>query len=82
MFAFQDDTLNCIFSVCQPPPPPPPQLSGCILFASPRRTCHILLNDLLCNDTDILSVAVDIMTSVSTSQQRLECGKIYVRPVN
>ena len=33
-----------IFSVCAP------QLSGCI-FATPRRMCQILHNDLPCNDT-------------------------------
>ena len=29
---------------------PPPQLTGCILFATPRRAIF-LHNDLLCNDT-------------------------------
>ena len=33
------------------PPFVSPQLSGCILFAPPNRTCHIIHNDLLCNVT-------------------------------
>ena len=32
-------------------PPPPSQLSGRILFASPRGTSILLHNDLLCNGT-------------------------------
>ena len=40
-------TKKDLFRLC-----PPPQISGRILFAPPKCTCHIFLrNDLLCNGT-------------------------------
>ena len=51
----------------------PPQLNGCILFAFPRGTSHILHNDLLGNGTSSVTGGHNVVGKTNGKDPSLSC---------